>query len=217
MPWIRVVGVVSDIRRDGKEANLDPQVYLSAAQTDLYPPRLSELAVRTDGNPLDLAPQVRAAVWALDPNQTVTNVQTAEETLALGLATRRFHTTLFTLFGGLAFALATIGIYGVVSYAAWQRRPEIGVRMALGADGGSIVRWLVGRTGVLVALGVALGAGSALALSKLLGTLLFAVPPTDVVTYVGASVMLATVALTTSALVARAATRVDPTTALRHE
>jgi putative ABC transport system permease protein len=217
MPWIRIVGVVADIRRGGKTASLEPQVYLSAAQTNLYPPRLTELVVRSDGNSTELAPQIRAAVWALDPNQTISNIQSMERAVSLDLAERRFHTALFTLFGGLAFALAAVGIYGVVSYAAWQRRPEIGIRMALGADAGRIVRWLVGRTAMLVAAGVALGIGIALALSRLLGTLLFATPATDVVTYASAAAALAAVALGTSAAVARAATRLDPTTALRHE
>jgi putative ABC transport system permease protein len=204
-PWITIVGVVPNIRREGKLAAESPQVYLAAAQTDLYPLRLTDLAVRGDVDPAILAPQILAAVWAIDPDQTVTNVRTLDEVLALKIADRRFQAFLFGLFAGLAALLATIGVYSVASYAVAQRRPEIGLRMALGATGRHIMRWLVGQMARLVLTGAAIGIALSIALSHLVRGLLFQVTPTDAPTYAGAALLLSAVAIGTSALVVRAA------------
>ena len=214
-PWITIVGVVPNIRREGRLEPESPQVYLAAAQTDLYPLRLTDLAVRTDVAPALLAPQILAAVWAIDPDQTVTNVRTLDQVLALKIADRRFQAFLFGLFAVLAVLLATIGVYSVVSYAVTQRRPEIGLRVALGASGRHIMQWLVGQMARLVLAGAAIGIVLSIALSRLVRGLLFQVTPTDAATYAGAALLLSAVAIGTSALVVRAATRADPTAALR--
>ncbi len=215
MPWITIVGVVHDVRRDGRDSALKPQIFLPAAQTMLYPVRLADVAVRALGDARSLSNAVRAAVLDLDPNQPITAVRTLDEILTARAAERRFETLLFFLFAALAVVLAVVGIFGVVSYAVSQRTPEIGVRMALGADGSRILRWLLGRTAVVVFTGAAIGVAASLALARFVSTLLFQVQPHDAGVFTLASLLLAVVALGTSALAARGATRVNPTTALR--
>jgi putative ABC transport system permease protein len=214
-PWITIVGVVPDIRRQGRLEPEMAQVYLAAAQTDLYPLRLTDLAVRADRDAAALAPQILAAVWALDPDQTVTNVRTLDEVLALEVADRRFQALLFALFAVLAFLLAMVGVYGVVAYAVAQRRPEIGLRLALGADRRRITAWLVGQMSRLVAAGAAIGLLTALSLSSLVRGLLFQVAPTDALTYAAATLSIALIALLTCAVVVHRASGLDPTVALR--
>jgi predicted permease len=216
-PWITIVGVVADVRRDGKTAAVDPQVYLPAAQTGLYPTRLSDLAVRADGNPAGLVPAIRSRVWSVDREQPVTAVRTLEEVLVLRSAERRFQTLLFVLFAVLALALAVVGIYGVVAYAVSQRLSEIGIRMALGADRSNILGWIVAKAAWLVFGGAAAGLSGAWALSRSLRGLLFEVAPTDPATYVAATLALAAVGLGASYVAARRATNVDPLVALRCE
>jgi len=214
-PWITIVGVVHDVRRDGRERAMMPQMYLPAAQTNVYPVRLADLAVRTSGEPAAMAGVIRSAVLDLDPNQPITAVRTLDEILSTRAAERRFETLLFFLFAALAVVLAVVGIFGVVSYAVSQRTPEIGVRMALGADSGRILRWLLGRTAIVVLSGAAVGVVASLVLSRFVAALLFQVQPRDAAVYTIAALLLAVVALGTSAVAARAATKVNPTTALR--
>jgi putative ABC transport system permease protein len=218
MPWITIVGVVPDVRRGGRASPLEPQVYLPAAQTELYPLPLSELAVRGAdwrGDPRALAPAINAAIWAIDPNQPVTNVRTLDETLSLRLAERHFQTFLFSLFAALALALAVVGVYGVVAYAVNQRTAEIGLRMALGADVPRILRWIFRGSVGLVAIGAAAGLIGAAWLSRYVRALLFEVSPTDLWTYAGAAGVLFIAAIAAIYLAARRATRIDPIATLR--
>ena len=217
-PSITIVGVVRDVRRDGKTALIAPQVYLPAAQTGIYPVRLSELAVRAaHGAPHDLVPAIRSAIWAVDPNQPITNIRTLEETLVLNAAERRFQTLLFTIFGVLALLLASIGTYGVVAYLVSQRTPEIGVRLALGAGRGRIYRWLVGRTAILLMSGTIAGMIAARWLSTFVEGMLFQITPNDPITYAAAGAALLGVALAACIMAVRRAARIDPTVALRYE
>jgi putative ABC transport system permease protein len=215
MPAIEIVGVVSDIRRGGRTADIEPQVYLPAAQIELYPLSLADLAIRVDGPPQSYADAVRAAIWAIDPNQPVTNVRTLDEVLALRLAERHFQTFLFALFAVLALSLAVVGVYSVVDYSVRQRAAEIGLRMALGADPSGIHRWVVGQSLWIVSAGALAGLAGAYALSGLVRSLLFGIEPTDAVTYLGAAAVLTAAALAASYLAARRASRVDPVSALR--
>ena len=215
MPSIEIVGVVADIRRGGRTSDIEPQLYLPAAQIELYPLSLSDLAIRVDGPPQSYADAVRGAIWAIDPNQPVTNVRTMEEVLALRLAERRFQTFLFALFAALALALAVVGVYSVVDYSVRQRTAEIGLRIALGADAPGILRWLIGQSFWTVSAGALAGLAGAYWLSRFVRSLLFGIEPTDVVTYLGAAVVLAAAALLASYLAARRAIRVDPVAALR--
>ncbi len=217
-PFITVVGVVRDVRRDGRTATVEPQVYLPAAQTGMYPVRLADLAVRsTGGNAHDLMPAIRAAIWSVDRDQPITNIRTLDEILAISSAERRFQTLLFAIFAGLALLLASIGTYGVVAYLVSQRTAEIGVRLALGASRGRIYRALVAPTALLVVAGTLAGVVAARWLAALLDTMLFEVPPGDPATYAAAAGTLLAVALVACVLAVRRAARIDPTTALRYE
>ena len=216
-PWITVVGEVADVRRDGQKAQIDPQVYVAAAQTQLYPVRLGDVAVFADTDPATLAAAMRSAVWAIDREQPISNVRTLEEVVALGAKDRRFQAVLFGCFAVLAVTLAAIGIYGVVSYAVTQRTPEIGLRLALGADTGSILGWVVGDATRFILLGMAIGLASAMALSRFVATMLFEIEPRDPVTYAGAGVLLTIVAIGASYAAARRAARIDPVIALKSE
>src|SRR5262249_43496000 len=114
MPMVTIVGVVGEVRRDGKDAKLVPQVFLSAAQTDAYPVRLAAVAVRADGDPRALVSSIQKAVWAIDPDQPITGVRTLDEVLDASTAQRRFNMLLLASFAALAVALALVGVYGVV-------------------------------------------------------------------------------------------------------
>jgi putative ABC transport system permease protein len=216
-PSVAIVGVVGEIRRDGKEAELWPQVYLPAAQTDLYPVRLASLAVRAAGDPHGLVPGIQRAVWSIDPDQPITGVRTLDEVLSASMAQRRFNMTLLASFAMLAVGLALVGVYGVVSYAAAQRTREIGIRVALGASRRDVVA-LVVRSGLRWSLaGVVVGLMGAYAATRLMTGLLFGVSPTDPATFAAMAVAMIGVAVSASYIPARRAASVDPISALRAE
>ena len=209
-----VVGVVRDIRDAGPGEPAPPEYYVSTYQQG-YPPMA--LAVRTKGNPKAIAEAVRRAIQAFDPRQPVTKVATMEEILDQEVAQRRVQTTLLAAFAGLAMVLAAVGLYGVLAYLVGRQTPEIGVRMALGAAPGTVLRAVVARGLKLGAAGVAVGALGALALSRLLAGFLFGTRPNDPATYAAvAGLLLATAALA-SYFPARRAMKIDPITALRQE
>jgi predicted permease len=216
-PWITVVGVVSDIRRDGKAASIEPQVYLSAAQTDLYPVRLADFAIRVSGDPAALVKPLQAAVWAIDAEQPLMNVRTLSETVEGTLSLRRFQTLLLALFAGLALLLALVGVYGVVGSTVAQRTHEIGVRMAIGAGASSIARMVVRQSLGPAVAGLTLGMAGAVAMARGMSGLVFGIAAVDPATFAFAPLaLLAAVALASLAPALRAA-RVEPTTALRDE
>lgn len=217
MTWIEIVGVVSDLRRDGRAAQIAPQLYVPAAQTQLYPVRLSDLAVRTSGNPKALVKLVQEQVWAMDAEQAVSRVMTLAEALDAGQATRRFTAGLLAAFAGMALFLSLIGTYGVAAYAVSRRTAEIGLRLALGAPPGRVARMVVGESAVRIALGVAVGLGLAFALAQLLATLLFETTPRDPLTFTVVPLALWLVAVGATLLPALRASRVDPVVALRSE
>lgn len=214
-PQIKIVGVVGDVRRGGKLAELNPQVYLAAAQTQIYPVQIADLAVKAQGDPLALRATLERIVADLDPNQPISTVRTLDDILLQRGEERRFQAMLFSLFALLAIVLALIGVYGVVSFSVSQRTPEIGVRTALGAGRWQIFRWLLGDTATRVGVGAVIGTAAAAALSSFVKSLLFQVEPTDVATYATSAVALCVVALGAAALAARRATSIDPVRALR--
>jgi putative ABC transport system permease protein len=175
------------------------------------------LAVRTAADPLKLAPAVRRQVRERESNQPIFDVMTMERRLAESVAPRRFQTLLFGLFAAVALVIATVGIYGVISYAVSHRTHEIGIRMALGARGADVLRMVIWRGLSLTLVGVALGLMAALALTRVMKSLLFNVSATDPATFALIALLLVGVALIASYIPARRATKVDPLQALRHE
>jgi putative ABC transport system permease protein len=175
------------------------------------------LIVRTAGPPLSLASAVTREVHSLDPDQPVADIRTMEEVVNLSMAGARFNTTLLASFAGVAFLLAAVGIYGVISYDVSQRTNEIGIRMALGAQPADVRRMILGQGGRLAVYGIAAGLFGAAVLTRWMGTMLFGINPTDVWTYTTVSILLALVALGASYVPSRRAMVPDPVIALRHE
>jgi putative ABC transport system permease protein len=213
--WREVVGVVGHVRSEGLEGESRGQYYAPYAQrsgsTDLF------LVVRTDADPASLAPAVRGAVAGVDRDLPVYRVTTMEKLVAESLAQRRFSMFLFGVFAALALVLAVVGLYGVMSYGVAQRTHEIGLRMALGAQGRDVLRMVVGQGMWLVGAGLVLGLVGAFLLTRLMSSLLFGVSAADPLTYAGIALLLGAVALLASYIPARRATKVDPMEALRYE
>ena len=216
-PWIEVVGVVGSLRRDGQDADSVPQIYLPAAQTGIYPVRLADVALRGGGDPNALAALLRAEVAALDPEQPISRVMTLDEALARNVAARRFGLALLAGFAVVALLLTLVGVYGVAAYSVGQRVPELGVRIALGADRGTILRLVVSDVLRQLLLGVGVGLVLALAATRALGGLLFQVAPTDPGTFALIPLLLLLAGLLAALGPALRAARVDPARALRCE
>jgi putative ABC transport system permease protein len=173
--------------------------------------------VRTSGDPAALGKAVTQVVHSLDPNQPVSDIQTMDQMLVRSVSTQRFQTVLLGVFAALALALAVVGIYGVISYSVAQRTNEFGIRMALGAGRGDVLRLVLRQGGGILLGGLALGLAGALALTRTIAGLLFEVKPSDPLTFAAVAVLLTGVGLAAIAAPARRATRVDPLTALRYE
>jgi putative ABC transport system permease protein len=216
-PKITIVGVVNDIRRAGKEDKINPEVYLCAAQTTLYPVSLSDFAVRTAGDPRQLVNAISRQIWQIDKDQPVTNVRTMDEIIDLAVSQRRFQTLLLAVFASVAVGLAIVGIYSVLAYTVSQRTSELGIRIALGAAPRSIFGLVLRQAGTLIAAGMAIGLAGALALTRVLQDLLFQVKTTDWRAYAGAIALLSVVALAAAFVPARRGARVNPIVALRDE
>ena len=209
-----VVGVVGDVRSSGPGVPVGPEVFLPFARN---PWRNVYITIRTKRAPEPLIGQIRQAALAVEPNLPVDDLRTMDEMLALRLARRRLDTTLLGSFAAAALLLAAVGIYGVVAYAVSQRRHEIGVRMALGATPGGVVRLVVRQGIVLGTVGVAIGTLGALALSQSLTGLLYEVSAMDPFVYGGIALLLLGVAVAASAVPAVRASRLDPSSALRQD
>jgi putative ABC transport system permease protein len=213
--WIQVIGVVKDVRQFELTAEPRPQMYLSYRQAGFFAPR--DLVVKTDVDPASLAATVRKTVWEIDKDQPVSNIKTMEEILLDSIARQRFSMLLLAIFAAVALILAAVGIYGVMSYSVAQRTHEIGIRMALGAQTGAVLKLAVGYGLKLVIAGVVIGLIAAFALTRVMSTLLFGVTATDPTTFALISLLLIGVAAVASYIPARRATKVDPIIALRYE
>jgi putative ABC transport system permease protein len=212
--WRTIVGVVRHVKKYGLDGRVKEQYYIPAAQ---LPRRSMFLVLRTATDPSASVASARAAVRALDADLPVFRVSTMEQVVDDTLTTRRFATLLLGVFAAIALLLAGIGLYGVISYSVAQRTREIGIRMALGAREGDVVRMVVRRGMILTGMGLVLGTVAALAVTRFLASLLFAVAPTDPSTFAAIAILLAAVAWLASFLPARRAARVDPLLALREE
>jgi len=212
--WWNVVGVVGDVRQSDLDEEPYAQVYRSYRQS---PRRGLTVVVRTAGPPLAMLDVFRTQVRALDRQQPLYNARTAEQVLDQAIARPRFNMLLITILAAVAMILATVGIYGVISYMVTQRTHEIGIRMALGARPLDVFRMVL-RQGLWIAvLGVGSGLVAAFALTRLLASLLYDVRSTDVVTFAAVSALLTAVVLLACYIPARRATKVDPMVALRYE
>jgi putative ABC transport system permease protein len=216
---VQIVGVVGDLRDLGLEGEPAPHVYVPLDQV----PEDGAGALtnsqywllRTTVDPMTLADAVRREIRAVDSNVPASTVRTMEQYLSASVASRRFNLWLLMVFAGVALVLAGTGLYGVISYDVTQRRREIGIRMALGAQPGDVFRLVIGQGMRLAVAGVALGVGAALAMARLITSLLFGVGATDPPTFVGVALLQMLVALIACYVPARRATRLDPIAALR--
>jgi len=213
-PYREIVGVVGDVPQDGLDEVIRTEVFLPLSQ---HPEADLTLLLRTSRPPMSLAKSAIAAIHSIDKDQAVTAVQPMNQYIADSLAHRRFQTVLLGLFGGLALLLASVGIYGVVSYGVAQRRREIGIRAALGAARGDILRLVFRQALRLAAVGLLIGGGASLLLTRFLASLLFRVTPTDPMTFGIVGVVVAGVVGIACARPALRAMSVDPATVLRSE
>jgi len=212
--WITIVGVVGDTKPRELRSEPVAELYMPYGQ---QPERGMSLMIRYREGGTGVAAAVRNEVLALDKDQPIYSIRTLESVLSESVAGPRFRMLVLGIFAGMALILAGVGIYGVISYGVSQRTREIGIRMALGAQATDVLKLVVKGGMMLVLIGVALGLAGALALTRLLSTLLFAVTPTDAATFATVSVGLIVVALFACFIPARRATKVDPLVALRYE
>jgi predicted permease len=210
-----IVGVVRGVQYQNLETPPEPEVYLSHAQFHVL--GVMFLAVRTARDPLASAPAIRGTLRELYPNMVVDDVATMEQLVATSVACPRFNMLLTSIFSITALLLAGVGLYAVLAYSVTRRVHEVGIRMALGASGGSVQRMIVLDGMRLVVVGGVLGLGAAFALTRVLQSLLFNVTVTDPATFVTVPVVVMAVAVLASYLPARRAASLDPNAALRQE
>ncbi|MBO0861935.1 MAG: ABC transporter permease, partial [Chloracidobacterium sp.] len=213
-PWLTIVGVVKDIRQRGLESEPGPDWYFPYSRR---PSLYACLLLRTSGDRMSLASAVRRQIAAIDKDQPVLAIKTMNEVIASTTAPRRFNTLLLAVFAAVALALCASGVYSVISYSVTQRTQEVGVRMALGAQPGDVVRLILKQGLALTLIGVAAGIFGAIAAARVMSGLLYGVAATDPVTFAAISLLLAIVAMLACYLPARRAAKIEPIAALRHE
>jgi putative ABC transport system permease protein len=221
---LKIVGVVGDIRLSRTQRQAQPIMYVPHRQQTprwLGPGWAERSAMyfilRTSGNPKGMIPAMRNALSEVEPDKAPGNIRTVVEYLDRQVQYDRMYMLLLGIFGGIATVLAAIGIYGVMVYAVAERTREIGIRMALGASSGNVLKLVVRRAFILVGIGLVLGLGGAFALTRVISSALWEVKATDPLTYASVSFLLVLVALCACLIPTQRAVSVDPTVALRHE
>jgi putative ABC transport system permease protein len=212
--WLTIVGIVGDVKFTSLTKDADPEFYVpyrQSAQADMV------ITVRAASDPLLLASGLREAVRQTDSTQPVSKVTTMAQLLYYSAGTPRLAASLLVIFGAIALLLAAVGIYGVIAFSVARRTREIGVRIALGAGGGDVLRMVVGQAVLLAAIGVAVGIAGALALTNVVQGMLFGVTATDPVIYGSVSMLLIAIAALAAYIPARRAARLSPSIALRYE
>ena len=214
-PVIReIVGVSHQVAEQPGEKERAVEIYVPIAQNAWF---TASLALQTAGEPMSFLPAVKAAIARVDKDQPLTRIRTMEEVAAQATSQPRFRAELMGIFAALALVLAAVGIFGVLAFSVGQRAREFGIRLALGARAHDVLRLVLGGALKMTGAGVAIGLVAAALLTRFLGTLLFAVQPTDPVTFAGTAAVLAAAALAACALPAWRATRVDPAVTLRQD
>jgi putative ABC transport system permease protein len=220
----QIIAVVGDTRSSQMQKEPSPTMYVShVQQTARWPgPQFADRAgmyflLRTSGDPLKLMETVKRAVAEVDPSRPAANFRTVEQSLSQQTQFLRLYILLLGIFGGIAAVLAAIGIYGVMAYAVAERTREIGIRMALGAGSGDVVKMVLGHALVIISIGVMLGLAGSFALTRVIKSALYGVTATDPTTYVGISALLLLVAIIACLVPTRRAVAVHPTIALRYE
>jgi putative ABC transport system permease protein len=213
-PMTEIIGVVGDVRYDSLTDAAEPTVYFP---TPVLTYSFMTFVVHTSGDPAEMAPAVRREIGALDPDQPISDVRTMTQVMAETVGRARFSTLLFGLFAGLATLLAAVGIFGVMNYSVTLRTREIGLRMALGAQPTRVLVLVLRQGLVLTLVGIGIGLLGALALTRVMSSLLFGVDATDPLTFAAIVPLIAIVSLVACYIPARRATRIDPLVALRYE
>ena len=213
--WIEIVGVAGDVKHFGLDQPEQPALYWPYAQSLQPWKRWMQIVVRTASSSPAMTAAIKKQIWTVDQQVPITGVSTMSEVMAESYAARRFSMLLLSIFAAVAMALAAVGIYGVTSYAVSQRTHEIGIRMALGAQAGDVLRLIVRQGLTVIGAGLIVGIAASLALTRLMMALLYQVTPSDPITFGCIAALLGVVAFFACYLPARRATRVDPMEALR--
>jgi predicted permease len=212
--WNEVIGVVADAREVNLRDAPSPTYFLSMLQGGTGS---VHVLVRTHTDPEELAATITRQIWTAYPEQPVTHVMTMAQNISQSVGSERLRSVLLVVFAGIGFALALVGVYGVISYSVARRVQEIGIRMALGAAPRDVLQMVIGQGLLPVGLGVVLGVFASIGLTRLVASQLYGVKPTDPASFVGATALLLAVALLACWIPARRAMRVDPIVALRYE
>jgi putative ABC transport system permease protein len=213
-PWLTIVGIVDDVHYSWISKDDVPTIYRSYRQSA---PFYASLVLRTGGDPLSFVPAVRSQIAAVDPDLSLFNIKPLDKVISDSIVGIAYVAVMMGILGIIALVLASVGVYGVMSYAVSERTNEIGIRMAMGATANDIQRLVLGKGALLTLIGMGIGLPLAFGLANALSSLLFGVKVADPVAFIVLPLVLAAVATLASYLPARRAVRVDPITALRYE